>query len=366
MSSCDLTALKQRTFSDLDNQTINAIRSVTLNMNTFPVGTFKYKLFSYPGDIDIFETIEECCSYGGSKLKVAAKLQKLICKTLQNPDILFVEFKAGYDNRFKIYTGTINDDRDYEDFYPVIVRRDLTNLYEMNLLTHEEYEEFIYLSRDDTYFEDILLLNEKLRSLWTVRWSYNEILQGYKILRGNYKLYFDIAITQGSIIKLDTIYKAPDRYIELTNFFLVRSRDREGKISIFSEEMKDYGESLLSDVHKYYSTNTLKAIKRYWMYLSFKGQKCDLSIYKSLFSGHIAEVSQILADVETAIFLQTSSLNYDEEFLSRSLTSRLNKLNGLCRNTRNLEEIKDCLINWINVETQKWLVQSNISILGEN
>ena len=83
----------------------------------------------------------------------------------------------------------------------------------------------------------------------------------------------DVAIAQGSIVKLDTIAflsnneSETKRYIEVTNFFLITQHDKFGNTVFLSEELQDYEQSLLSDVYTYYSSNTLKSIKRLFIIL---------------------------------------------------------------------------------------------------
>ncbi|CAH6419307.1 Hypothetical protein HVR_LOCUS509 [uncultured virus] len=376
--SCDAAVLRKRTDQDFSNEVISIIRTVTAKMNTLPVGTFKYKIFKYPSDIDIFEKLEGCCTFNNAKLNASQAIQHIVYNVVNNRSgiILFTEFKAGYDDRFKIYTGNINGT--VEDHNPIIIRRDITNLYQAQLLSCVEYQEFMALVKDNPSINDVILLNEKIRDLWVIRWTAEEILNGYKTLRGNYKLFLDVALTQGSIVKLDTIARIgsgiDSRYVEVTNFFLIIQRDRFGNIIVLSEELGDYAQSLLGDVYKYYDSNILKSIKRLWMYLAYKGSICDLSVFTELFSSDVALYSQIVGDLEVAIELLESKLSYDRNFLYDSLNRRLSKLQSMCINgpinfrstdlVTTLVKIRECVINIINNETRNWLASRNIDIIS--
>lgn len=209
----------------------------------------------------------------------------------------------------------------------------------------------------------------------------DEILCGHKILRGGYKLYLDTALTQGSIVKLDIIAKLVDittpRYVEVTNFFLIRQKDRAGNTFILSEELSDYGQSLLGDVYKYYDINTLKSIKRLWMYLAYKRSICDLSMFTPLFSSTIAYYAQIIGDIEVAIKLLESSHNlpYDKDFLFQSLNQRFEDLETICKPNydqpncmdplvliKNLTILKECVRDIVNMQTKQWLSDNNIDL----
>lgn len=376
--SCDITVLQEKTEEDLPSETISVIRSVTDKMSTLPVGTFKYKVFKYPGDIDIFENLEGCCTFNQAKINAALAIQSIVSRISTDESVIFTDFKAGYDHRFKIYTGVIDDS--ILDYNAVFIRRDIRNLYQAGLLTSDEYRELMDLAKDTPIFDEVIRLNEKLREMWIVRWTVPEILSGTKVLRGNYRLFLDVALTQGSVVKIDTVAKVEARYVEVTNFFLISQRDRFGKVIILSEELGEYSQSLLEDVHKYYKTNVLKAVKRLWMYLAFKNRICDLGLFTELFESDIALHSQIVADIETALHLRDSSANrsrtdlpgeaaplsvkYDKEFLIRSLNQRLGLLQGECMNYRDLSDVRDCLRESVNARTIKWLSDHNIDILA--
>jgi len=109
-----------------------------------------------------------------------------------------------------------------EDYDHKVITRDITNLFDSNLLSKREYEFLISLVKETPNIDDIEKLNSKLRDLYILRWNIDEIKCGYKVLRGNYKLYLDLALTQGSIVKLDCVFKSIEnmRYVEITNFFL--------------------------------------------------------------------------------------------------------------------------------------------------
>lgn len=402
-AACDLSSLELR--NEISKGTKRAIEIVTAQMGTMPVGTFKYKVFKYPGDIDIFEQLEGCCTFNIAKLDATQKIQAIIRDVKNSHNMMFTEFKAGYDLRYKIYTGFITNNSGpptigtnttmkerglnatglnaIDDYNAGLIRRDINNLTEAGLFTIAESNSLLALVKDIPNIDDIMLLDERLREFWVVRWNLQEVLQGYKLLRGNYKLYLDIALSQGSIVKLDTIGYADDRYVEITNFFLITSLDKYGNMLVLTEELADYGQSLLSDVYKYYPINPLKSIKRLWMYLAFKGRICDLSIFNTLFSSNIALYSQILSDIDVAISLllpgPRSSGNYNPGLLFDSLNIRLKALNGICTNqplynnvhssdfsviANNLKILQSCLQDQVNLMTFDWLQNKQIDIFS--
>jgi hypothetical protein len=374
---CDITVLNKRDKNDIGSDTKTAIKAVTAHMETLPVGTFKYKIFKYPSDIDIFENIEGCCTFNQSKITAAHAIQRIVRSVVSSNTIIFTDFKAGYDDRYKIYTGVINDKID--DYDPLVIRRDIDNLRSAELLTCQQYHELIALVKSTPSIDDVVALNEKLRTYWVVRWKSDEILQGYIVRPGNYKLYLDVALTQGSIVKLDTIAKISSpiedsRYVEVTNFFLITQKDKYGGRVVLSEELGDYAQSLLGDVYKYYNTNILKSIKRLWMYLAYQGRICDLGVFTELFSSDIALNSQLVGDLEVAIFLLSSKLPYDDKFLHDTINRKLTSLRGECADPslyshtktdiEYMSAVKECLSKSIDTRTREWMHSRNINIMA--
>lgn len=370
-NKCSLEVLKTR--QELSDEIREVVRLVTFEPGIMPVGTFRYEVFKYPGDIDIFEPLEECCNFSTAKLSAAHKIQSIITDIVASNKVMFVEFKAGYDFRYKIYTGVMN--HNILDYNPDLIRRDINNLYHANLLTCEEWHQLDSLIKDMPSVEDVIALNEMLREYWVLRWTTEEILQGYKLLRGDYKLYLDVALSQGTIVKLDTISYVEGRFVEVTNFFLITLLDKFGTRSVLSEELKDYAQSLLMDIYKYYETSPLKSIKRLWMYLAFQHRICDLSLFTSLFSSEIARYSQILADLEVGIKILSPNLShkfievYGEkgyDLLLLSLTDKLRLLKGICTaniiTKEQLEQVYNCLQERVNELTYQWLEDKGIQI----
>lgn len=374
-----LNNLELKTYNSKDVKKV--IELVTAKMETTPVGTFKYKVFKYPGDIDIFEDLDQCCTYNVAKISAAQKIQKIVKDIKSSPNVIFSEFKAGYDLRYKVNTGVV--DGKIEDYHAGLLRRDLSNIYEAGLFTKQEFQEMIKLVKDIPIIEELILLDELLRSFWVMRWTEEEVLAGHKLLRGNYRLFLDVAVSQGSIVKLDVISYIDGRYVEVTNFFLITLLDGVGNRIILSEELKDYGSSLLGDVYKYYESNKLKSIKRLWMYLAFKGKYCDLGKFNPLFSSKAALYSQIIADIETALILlkigKSAGDKYQPKLLFDSLNSRLMLLEGVCLNeplyenvssaklidiVKNLTTLKDCLKAKVNKLTEEWLRDNSIDIFS--
>ena len=64
-----------------------------------PVGSQKFKVARYPGDIDIMEPIINCCSLEDIVVDVDKSIRKIANKIKNTPKVYLGDFKAGLDNR---------------------------------------------------------------------------------------------------------------------------------------------------------------------------------------------------------------------------------------------------------------------------
>lgn len=284
--------LKERTY--FGRKTQEVLNIVTLKENTLPVGSARFDIHRYPSDIDLFENIIGCCTLNKVRKEVIEELRNIILYVNSNPSYIFAEFKAGYDKRYKIYIGEerLGKIVDYDQYIALL---QVENLYSQKLLTRVEYETFKSLlpkSMDLNTFQE---LEEYMRSFYVLRWSVEEILQGYKDLRGNNRMYLFNALIDKSVVKLDLWISLPyefldnecfqkekkkleltsavERYVEVTNWMLIQYKNLDGDIKTLTQDLPNYASSLRSDIWKYTDPNNpnwLKATKRFWTYLLFK------------------------------------------------------------------------------------------------
>ena len=77
------------------------IRYIRLKEQTLPVGSFKYEIFRYPNDVDIFERVSVSGSEKEAARKFSQRFQLMMMRLkLSQPRIYFSDFKAGYDDRY--------------------------------------------------------------------------------------------------------------------------------------------------------------------------------------------------------------------------------------------------------------------------
>ena len=234
---------------------------VTIQEDVLPVGSFKYNVHKHASDVDIFESLEICCCVDDAKRIAAQNIQNIIRLVKANVDIYFGDFKAGEDHRFDINIGEWQDGQLF-DYDIEQIHEELAKLHEDRVLPTDEFERLLdYLadSPDEKQWEE---LSSSLKEYKVLRWSPNEILQGFKSLPGGSKLSLEDALNQQTLVKIDVWARINERYIEVTNFFLIAVVNRKGKqIGLLTQELPDYVESISKDVVFYSSAEHRKSLR---------------------------------------------------------------------------------------------------------
>ena len=289
---------------DIDPAERYAIDLITLEENVMPFGSYTFKSFKYPSDIDIFEDFQKCCSINEVRLTLEAKIQTIaqrIAKTIdlsQEKQAIFGDFRAGFDDRYNVYVGEVYNG-EVLDYSAKIVNDAIDNLANQGLLTKGRYQKLKALATPEISPENLLILDQQFKTLKLLHWSLDEILRGYKEVIGKRRIYLYDALISHSIVKLDIWYLIEGRYVEITNFIHVVRLDPEGKAEVLSEPVEDYYKTLLIDITKFVTKgNYLKAAKRLWS-LAYLRENYELLVQIApLFSSYISLFSAVRTDLE--------------------------------------------------------------------
>lgn len=349
--------LEKRSSDEILKDLRRVINLISLDQNNEldPVGSASYVIHKYPGDIDLMETFQSNKELNILRSDLVRQFQNIVKRIIntqshENP-IYMTDFKAGEDNRYDFYIGEIDKyTGKIVDYDPNILIQEFNNLLEQNLLTESEHNEIyqkITLFENPPSLSNYYDILNFIRRFKTIRWSENDIIQGYKILRGNKKLFLYDAIIMGTVVKLDVIapieYNCVEcdskcitglsRYVEVTNWFMLTREDIYGKIKNLTTALH-YKDGLISDIFKYSNEidpeyNILKAAKRTWAlgaYLVKSGENIELGnmllkTLSSLMSSYIAILNSTKADLETVILIAEKNLNISIEYLGKSLES---------------------------------------------
>ena len=377
-------AATPKNIKSISNDVVDAIKKVVNNTNNAEIyGSYVYRGQYFPGDIDIQEVITATPK---NKHKIFTETQKMLVKMVKDtddyPNIFFSEVKAGYDLRYSI----------------VIVSKDfmkkITNLYKNKLLTSEEFNKwkklyYKYINSNRKDIEAFAELEEDIRLKRVIRWNKKEVLQGYKILPGNYKLTLLDALKIPSQIKIDIFVWIYGRFIEMTNFFYLVSYDKNKKIiEMINYDRDNYALALVSQILKYQSKlfyNPFKMAKRMW------GLSRELKLSKifnklmPIFQGRTARMNQMVGEMKTIVDMYQKYDNipydkitkqlmgfkfrmsflynikgYNEDLLLKMLNSMIEKVNDKKYIIDKLTCIIDEFTKIINSKTMNWLKKYNL------
>jgi hypothetical protein len=283
--------LKKKIISSYSLPARKAIRLVSFSPQTSPIGSFSYKL-AFPGDIDVRETIVECCTKKEALQKIAKDIQNMVLNILKSPSIYFSEFKAGLDYRFP----------------------------------------------DD-------------RNKYIIRWNSNDVLAGLKVLDGGVVKTLVDALDDPTVVKLDIWAPIEGRYVEVSNFMILQMVDKDGNVSFLNGTQPDYVSSIINDIRQFFSPshlNAFKATKRMMLLANHYKDEEMLKKIVPLIESDAGLLYQIISDLDT-ISEMVVKLGYKApyEFFWKELDeikSRLSIINQFDIDDEKINQIIDLIV----------------------
>jgi len=279
-----------------------AVNMVTFSDKTIPVGSYRYRVHSYPSDIDIFEVVRKCCNVKKVTSEIAKKF-KTIARNISKDNTVFLgDFKAGIDHKLLFDYGDIIYEKPIRvsGYNNTLVLSKLKSFKKEGWISNDEYKRISKLVIPNIDVATFAKLHNELRELYLVRWTLNELKDGKKILKSGDILNMEEAVTHDSIVKIDIWAAVNNNYTEVTNVFYLIMEDGMGSQKVLNKELGDYIESLNGDVNKYASTifrNSLKVAKRLWIKNNLlKNTDIVKKIYPLFYSG-VASLNQIKEEI---------------------------------------------------------------------
>ena len=273
-----------------------ALDVVTINESPRVVGSTAFAAHRYPSDVDVFERVTVGLPRSRALKFYEDQFRNIMEKLLVDPQIYYMDFKAGEDLRF---------DSEIDSTSTITERQEIVNtLYEKGLVTPEEIDE-LYRAADD--LEDF---REAIRQRRVLRWTPEEVISGRKELVGNTHMLFRDALGQATVVKLDVVSWIEVRFQSIEVFYNLRYLDPQTGATEFYP-LGSYTRSLLDDIERYSSRrfySPLKLTKRLWSLSRVIDCTPLLEALTPLLSSHAAALNQIQSDAELLI-----------EFVSRSV-----------------------------------------------
>ena len=337
--------------SSYTEDALNEIRAISLDKDNWDLkGSYSFRASKYPSDIDVSDLLISCCDPDNTIKIFISKIQKIVSDSLQ-PNHWFLELKAGFDRRFKINLNQVDE---------------LVQLHDMKLLSDDEFT-YIYnvITKGSTNKSQREIELEKeiiekiLKEHYTLRWSANDVLTGYKILPGGVTVNLFDAIKESDVVNIELIEVINDKFTEISNFFFLLYYSSDGKVHTINVPQLSYdnfplffGNELKKNIYKlFYSRlepNFLKLAKRYFSYgRFFKDVQLVRAVYP-LLDSNIGLAGQLKGEL-TTIEKLIESVDFN------SIPIHILK--------KQLENIKSRLANIIDIP-QDILITFNMNIIN--
>ena len=298
--------------------TKNIINLITTEKNGFPdtiVGSGKYRIQSYPGDVDLMETIEMCCSKDDIARYVTEQLQDIAKRMKGSKNVYLGDFKAGLDHRYKLNYGFINIKNKLVGYNRRKVIDELNRLHSEKLLTKKDLERLKGLlppNSRDRHIHQWDEFRDAYRKFYVVRWSIDAVIRGYKNIgpvNNKVKLLLRDAVKHRTVVKLDAWAEVDENFFtEVTNVLLLLWNERKrGKRIYLNLPLGDYPHKILYEIKHYGkgpNPNYMKTLKRMWTLANHmntvkpKSENKLISKLRKLFSNDLSILYQLYSETE--------------------------------------------------------------------
>lgn len=300
----EVNILQNRKEESLTPDMKEVIKILTLDPKHPPqlVGSFRYKVHEYPSDMDLYEPVQTCCSLDAGVREVVAGLQAMVRRLQKRRFTYLSDFKAGVDDRYAVDIGKYDVLRGklegYDQFRVVDA---IVNIYQKGLFTKSEAVGLLRMAhaRPDAYQHH--KLQDALRKWYVVRWTEKELLEGSKMLAQDKKITLAEAVSQGTVVKADLWALVDDRFMEVTNWFMLTAKVREGVKYLSEKPDLSYEQSVMQDVMLFKDPRFkkhMKLAKRMWLHAISQKDHYTIQQLYPLFSSPIAKLYQIQSEIE--------------------------------------------------------------------
>jgi hypothetical protein len=211
-----------------------------------PFGSAVYRIQQFPGDLDLFEEIEECCNEPEAVHKFIDAFKKVVKNVLDSKLHYYSEVKAGLDLRYDIDLGKLEDGRwsQNPDLLSII-----NGMYQ--LFSPNDYR-IIRLAMKEYGANNYDVVSNVIREYRVLRWSAQEIMAGRKEVLGGTIILDRIIVTTKSLFKIDEITLIQGKFAEVTNvYFLTYDDGQGGKHEIIKQNL-NFLEDLRNEIEKLY------------------------------------------------------------------------------------------------------------------
>lgn len=308
-----------------------------------PYGSYIYRLQKWPADVDLYEVMDSFKTSGDAVNYFVTKIKSIIRGL--NKKLLFSELKAGLDEAYNIELGSLINGIFHIDKN---LKNNLYNAYKKNLFTLDEYSSLDEAIKNNnsnpkTGSLNYDYINNLIREKRVLRWTKEEIIRGYKIIRKK-RVSLRDAIKDNTMIKIDYIFLNNGKYVEITNLMFLSYREvsKEG-IQYYSVGLswKDLfrSELLQKEIEKFYYSdkyyNPFKMCKRMFSFMRNKRNYEYLNQLKGLLAGEVSLLYQIKSELEIILLVIERVYRPQMEIINNMLQEIKLRLNYVLNISRN-------------------------------
>jgi hypothetical protein len=252
--------------------------------NAILVGSQNQKDVTYKNDYDLFETIVFNKSRERFILDVHKLFIKMVKEVKKNKNIYFIEFKGGiYEPLYISNEDIINKTRRLAFYTQAVQNGDISN-------------EILRLIQDIKSKEELLYF---CSNLYKVRWSIQDILNGYVILFNTKKFLFKDVFNQPSVIKIDVMLfdNTEMRFVPFSNYFEFINKDKE--MNVTQSDIKNSLQNEADDLAK--SGNYFKSVKRLYSLALYNKDKKQAAKYLKVINSLAGTLYFVRGNIENCI-----------------------------------------------------------------
>ena len=300
---------------DYPSEAVRILKAMSLSdgKHTTIVGSQSLRSQKYAGDYDADEKInlrfkrkEDALSH------LVSEFQNVIKRLEGMKEVYIGDIKAGIVPEWDIFRSKNKVGR----------LRKLESLYSQKIISLEEYEAGKLLL-DSTSKVSLLKAKSALR-FQIIRWTPEEVLQGYTYLRNGKTMTLGEAFNTPSRVKLDCIGIVKGDYTEFSMIYFFFNNDRPINKDDFDIEgsLRDSIESLKAE------NNHFKVLKRKFVLAKLFDDKEELEKLNKTLNSPLGKIYKLYTDVSTlASLLESHSIPPDRiRYALGRFKERLRKL----------------------------------------
>jgi hypothetical protein len=283
-----------------DNELDDLFNLISFNRNNMRIlGSYDYRAFYFPADIDIIENI----NINNLSLKLTTFIKQLqynIKKINQSNNIFINDIKMGNINIWNIIdeSAYINNNNIY-GYDQNKSKNKLKELYNNNIINKEEYNKWNKLLIKKPNQEQLNNIKKEIRP-GLLRWKIKDIINGYIIHRG-FKITIKEAINSGGLCKFDFIFiRTNNTIIDINIVYNILIKGLKNNNSPLFNPKRE----LLNEINTLkIKGDNFKAIKRLFSYYKLTNQKLKIVKLYKILNSDLGILHQISSNIELLINL---------------------------------------------------------------